>query len=415
MTKPKALFIASICLAVLTVAVPAHASSGDLDTGFDGDGIFTWGLANPAEEGASGVAVDPTTGDLVVGNFNYPSNLAVTLVKPAGGVDTAFGGGTVQFGGAATRPTNAVAAQANGKILVAGNDGSHAQNVFLARYRPNGNHDTSFGTNGLVKKTMCGTTAYETNVLVRSDGSIAVVGDCGNGSTHDKLFVLVFTSGGKLDGSFSGDGIVALPIDDDAWISDAMLDGRDRLTLLAHSHVGSKDERVAMVRFTHTGRLDKTFSGDGEAFFNLASGDDDARALIAHGSGSIVAEQAFGTVGSDFLLFAVSEKGTLNKTWSGDGTELIDLQTNDDPRDAVTDAHGNIYIAATFTFGSAEATVLKLNPNGTLDLPFGGSGYAHTGISSSGGWVAMWRGKPTVVGYANFSTDLDDLVARFLA
>ena len=66
MTKPKALFIASICLAVLTVAVPAHASSGDLDTGFDGDGIFTWGLANPAEEGASGVAVDPSTEATVI-------------------------------------------------------------------------------------------------------------------------------------------------------------------------------------------------------------------------------------------------------------------------------------------------------------------------------------------------------------
>jgi len=64
---------------------------------------------------------------------------------------------------------------------------------------------------------------------------------------------------------------------------------------------------------------------------------------------------------------------------------------------------------------SAEATVLKLNPNGTLDLAFGGSGYAHTSISSSGGRVAMWRGKPTIVGYANFSTDFDDLVARFVA
>src|SRR5262245_3490266 len=226
--KPKAAFLASVCLAVLTLAVPAHAASGDLDTAFHGDGIFTWGLANPAEQGASGVAVDPSTGDLVVGNYNYPSNLAVTLVKPSGGVDTGFGGGTVQYGGGATRPTNAVAAQPDGKILVAGNDGSHAWNVFVARYRPNGNRDTSFGTNGLIKKTMCGTTAYETNVLVRSDGSIVVAGDCGNGSTHNKLFVLVFTSNGKLDGSFSGDGTVMLSIDDDVWLSDAMLDGGDR-------------------------------------------------------------------------------------------------------------------------------------------------------------------------------------------
>jgi hypothetical protein len=29
--------------------------------------------------------------------------------------------------------------------------------------------------------------------------------------------------------------------------------------------------------------------------------------------------------------------------------------------------------------------------------------------------VAVWKTKPTVVGYANLSTDFDDLVARFLA
>src|SRR5262245_4848053 len=413
--KPKAAFLASVCLAVLTLAVPAHAASGDLDTAFHGDGIFTWGLANPAEEGASGVAVDPSTGDLVVGNYNYPSNLAVTLVKPGGGVDAAFGGGTVQFGGAATRLTNAVGAQPDGKILVAGNDGSNGQHIFLARYRPNGNHDGSFGTNGLAKVTMCGTTAYETNVLVRPDGSIAVVGDCGNGSTNDKIFVLMFTPGGKLDGSFSGDGIFQLPIDDDAWVSDAILDSHDRLTILAHSQVGTHDERVALVRLTSHGQLDGSFSVDGRAFFNFASGDDYARAVVSRGGGTLVAEQAFGTSGSDFLLFAVTAKGTLNKSFSGHGKTLIDLQSCADRRDMTTDAHGSIYLASTFTFGTAEATVMRLTPNGSLDLPFGGSGYAHTGMASSGGWITMWKAKPTVVGYANFSTDLDDLVARFLA
>jgi len=413
--KPKAAFLALVSVALVSLAVPAHAASGDLDTGFDGDGIFTWGLANPAEEGASGVAVDPSTGDLVVGNYNYPSNLAVTLIKPFGGVDTAFGGGTVQFGGAATRPTNAVGAQPDGKILVAGNAGTSGQHVFLARYRANGNPDGSFGENGLAKATVCGDTAYETNVFVRSDGSIAVVGDCGNGSNHDRLFVLVFRPGGGLDGSFSGDGMYQLGVGDDFWLGDATLDDHDRLTIVGRSHVGSGDERATVIRLTAGGTLDRSFSGDGKALFDFASGDDIPRAVVGRGTGTLIAEQAFGASGSDFFLFALTAKGKINTSFSGNGKVLIDLQSNDDPRDAVIDGHGNIYIAATFTFGTAEATVLRLQPNGALDLPFGGSGYAHTGISSSGQFVTMWKAKPTVVGYANFSTDLDDVVARFQA
>jgi uncharacterized delta-60 repeat protein len=414
--KARAAFIASVCLVLMAFAVPAHAAIGDLDTGFDGDGIFTWGLANPAEEGASGVAVDRSTGDLVVGNYNYPSNLAVTLVKPGGGVDTAFGGGTVQFGASATRPTNAVAAQPDGKILVVGNDGSNGEHVFLARYRPNGNPDGSFGTNGLAKATVCGDTAYETNVFVRSDGSIVVVGDCGNGSSHDRLFVLVFRAGGRLDGSFSGDGMYQLAIGDDFWLADATLDDHGRLMIVGRSQVGSGFERATVVRLTPNGALDKAFSGDGKALFDFASGDDIARAVIPHGNGVLVAEQGFfSPPDSDILLFALTPHGRLDSGFSSDGKSRIDLASTDNPADAVADANGRIYLAATYTYGTAEATVIRLKPNGALDTSFAGTGYAHTGTASSGAWVTMWKTHPTVVGYANLTTDLDDLVARFVA
>jgi uncharacterized delta-60 repeat protein len=413
--KPKTAFVALVGLTMLSLAVPAHAASGDLDTGFDGDGIFTWGLANPAEEGASGVAVDPTTGDLVVGNANYPSNLDVTLVKPGGGVDTAFGGGTAQFPGVQTRITNAVAAQPDGKILVAGNAGSAGDHVFLGRYRPNGNPDGSFGDNGLAKATVCGDTAFETNVFVRSDGSIAVVGDCGNGSDNNKLFVLVFRPGGGLDGSFSGDGMYQLAVGDNFWLGDAVLDDHDRLTIVGRSRVGSGDERATVVRLTPQGALDTAFAGDGRAFFDFASGDDFARAVIAHGNGVLVAEEgSFSPPNSDIILFALTPQGDLDTSFSGDGKARLDIATTDTPVDAVADASGRIYGAATYTYGTAEATVLRIKPNGTLDTSFAGTGYAHTGTSSSAAWVTMWKAKPTIAGYANLTTDFDDLVARFL-
>ncbi len=416
MTTFRAAFVASICLSVIVLAVPAHAVSGGLDSSFDGDGIYTWGLANPAEEGASGVAVDPSTGDLVVGNANYPSNMAVTLLKPSGGVDTAFGGGTAQFADGKTRITNAVTAQADGKILVTGNAGSSGQHVFLGRYRPNGNPDGSFGDAGLAEATVCGTTAYETDVFVRSDGSIAVVGDCGNGSTKDKLFVVVFRPGGGLDGSFSADGMYQLAVGDDFWLGGATLDDHDRLTIVGRSRVGSGFERATAIRLTAGGALDTSYSSDGRAFFDFASGDDDARAVIPHGKGVLIAEKAFfSPPDSDILLFAVTAHGKLDTGFSGDGKSRIDLASTDDPVDAVADAGGRIYLAATYTYGTAEATVIRLKANGALDTTFAGAGYAHTGTTSTGESVTMWKAKPTIAGYADLTTDFDDLVARFLA
>ena len=38
-----------------------------------------------------------------------------------------------------------------------------------------------------------------------------------------------------------------------------------------------------------------------------------------------------------------------------------------------------------------------------------------TGMASHAGWVTMWKAKPTVAGFANLTTDLDDMVARFVA
>ena len=412
--KPTNALAVVACIALLAVATPAVAASGDLDASFSGDGVFTWGLANPAEEGAAGVAVDPS-GKLLVGNYNYPSNMAVSRVLPGGGLDGSFAGGTAQLADGKVRLTNAVGVQPDGKPLVAGNLGTAGQNVFLTRYRNNGNADGSFGSGGLAHVKMCGTSAYETNVVVRSDGSIAVVGDCGNGSDNDRLFVLVFKPGGGLDRTFSGDGTYMLQIGDDTWVRDATLDGRDRLTIVGQSRTGTGHWRAMAVRLTPRGVPDASFSGDGKATFDFAAGDDDPRAVTGRNGGALIAEQAVaGDGSSDMLLFALTTQGKLDTTFSGDGKARIDIVTQDNPADITTDASGRIYLAATYTWPPTEASVLRRKANGAVDTSFAGGGITHAGVKSVAGSITMWKGKPTVVGFADLTTDFDALVARFL-
>jgi len=407
---------AVLCLASLALAVPAHAASGGLDTSFDGDGLFAFGLANPAEEGASGMAVDPS-GRLIVGEGLVGSNMAVARVLPGGGLDPAFSGGVAQLTDGKSRSTNAVAAQPDGKVLAAGNDINHGQNVFLVRYRANGTPDPNFGSSGVAHVRVCGTTATETSVFVRSDSSIVVVGWCGNGSSKNVLFVLVFKRGGSLDKRFSGDGKLQLAVGDSYFVRNAVIDGHDRLTVVGASATGTKPLKAALVRILPSGKLDASFSGDGKALFDFAGGDDGGRAIASLGGGRVlVVEQAVsgGGATADVLLFALTAHGKLDTTWSGDGTATIDEDTFDNPWDAAIDGSHRIYIATTITFGVDEASTIRTKPNGSLDATFAG-GVAHAGTESQANWVVLWKGKPTIAGDVFTGTDFDALVARFQA
>jgi uncharacterized delta-60 repeat protein len=110
-----------------------------------------------------------------------------------GTVDNSFG----KHGGVATPfPGNilahafAVALQANGDIVAAGQtaltdvDAVPGPSDFgLARYNPNGGLDTTFGNGGFVSTPFGSSEASATTVLIQTDGKIVAVGNSNNGTT----------------------------------------------------------------------------------------------------------------------------------------------------------------------------------------------------------------------------------------
>src|SRR6185436_669889 len=111
------LLLGILCIALLAVATPAWAASGDPDTSFSGDGVFTFGLAINEESGV-GAVVDPS-GRLLVGDSLYSSSFAVARILPGGTLAVTFNGGTAHFPGPTARPPNAVAPQHVVKVLAA--------------------------------------------------------------------------------------------------------------------------------------------------------------------------------------------------------------------------------------------------------------------------------------------------------
>lgn len=149
------------------------AGGSGLDTGFGNGGrqIFGYGAGN--EDAANDVVLQPD-GKVVVGGFGGAgADFTVTRLTSGGIIDSTFGGGSVlaDFGGDNTG--QAIALQADGKIVLGGNATGTAFGV--ARFHPGGALDSTFGTGG--KATVDLPTALNaTSLAIQPDGKIVVVG-----------------------------------------------------------------------------------------------------------------------------------------------------------------------------------------------------------------------------------------------
>ena len=105
---------------------------------------------------------------------------------------------------------NSVAAQPDGKIVVAGYALVDGVDQFaLVRYNSDGSLDKSFNTNGKVTIAVGIGTSKGEGVTLQEDGKIVVVGHSFNAGDHSCFTVLRYGADGSLDASFgdSGSGV----------------------------------------------------------------------------------------------------------------------------------------------------------------------------------------------------------------
>ncbi|MBI3229825.1 MAG: hypothetical protein HYZ45_06505, partial [Burkholderiales bacterium] len=112
-----------------------------------------------------------------------------------------------------------VALQSDGKILAAGSfcpagcqeeaDGVSSSRVYVARYSPNGQLDSTFGSGGYVKMDVNSSTSCVRGIAVQSDGRIVLVGAAKLIALPRHIgYVARFNQDGSLDAEFGGTGIV---------------------------------------------------------------------------------------------------------------------------------------------------------------------------------------------------------------
>ena len=324
---------------VLVVAVPAAAAPGDLDRTFSGDGwVRSYDITGYSKgflpKGAEDVAIQPdgkilAVSELLDGNSHW--YFGVYRWLPNGDLDRSFGsGGWVAHELGAFPMPHTVALQADASILVGGQvECPNLQLCFgIARYRPNGSLDASFGTSGIARATFpgwrCGCEIQD--IAVQRNGRIVAVG-------------WRFKGGDAQD-----------------------------------------DMLLAVARFLPDGRLDPSFSRDGRLSLDFGYGDDLGSAVAVQRDGRIVvggvASHRYRTE-ADFAVLRLRQNGTLDRTFSRDGIQSVNFagRRYDDVYGLDLQPDGRIVAAGLSAVGyrreDPRIAVLRLNRNGSLDRRFG--------------------------------------------
>ena len=336
--------------------VARYQANGTLDSSFGSGGEVTTELASFLSQ-ANDVAIQ-TDGKIVAVGFvqqTWKSSREFALVRYNlnGSLDSTFGSGksagiVLGISGVA----EAVALQADGKIVVAGR--SSSGQFALVRYNTNGSLDTTFNGSGEILSNVGGAGPSgggldELDVVVyphsstANAGKIVVVGQVPN-----SVAVLRYNSDGSPDSTFGGGkGYVLLNTSDSSSAPHVAIQADDRLDV-AFTNSGATSE-MSIARLQADGTLDPSFGVGGIVTTNHQMWDTATSiALQADGKIVVAGEEDGQTATTPVVARFNATDGSLDTTFGVNGFQTVPVQTSDDfGVDVAIQPDGKIVLAGT--------------------------------------------------------------------
>jgi uncharacterized delta-60 repeat protein len=321
---------------------------------------------------------------------------------------------------------NAMAIDAMGRIVVAG---KAATRIAVARFTADGALDTSFGasmpTNGkaiLSTGALATTSAEAFAVAVQpADGKIVLAGSSTQAS-HDRTTLVRLLSGGALDATFGMGGVVTTPLSpqsDNDQAQGLALQGDGRIVVAGTVRTNARRD-LLVARYTTSGVVDTTFSGDGIVRLDLgADKDEDGYAVALDADGRIlVAGSAAPGASSDFLVARFTSAGALDASFGDGGVVTIDFSSRTDVARALAPLpDGRILVVGESTTNDSGFFALaRLDEDGELDDSFGTAGRVLTAIGDRALARAVTlhpRGRFTVAGRVRLTANFDFAAAQY--
>lgn len=325
-----------------------------------------------------------------------------------GDFDPTFGtgGGTVTTDLGQEDLESGAAVDSAGRVMVVGRTELYSQakaEAFVVRYTASGALDPTFGSGGIVRLHF-GTNSFDGLSAVAIDGSgrIVVVGSTASDmscTSYCYPVVARLTSGGQLDPTFGGSGVVTIGVNH-SGASSVALDGSGRILVGTGS---------AVYRLTESGAFDPSFGHSGMAPVGGTNA-----GLAIDGAGRIVVANDFGverllSTGQPDLAFGTEGSVPSNIAHSADGLSHYD--------DAIAvDASDRIIVGGVaYGPGVNGSFVLRLTSSGALDPSFAGDGVVTDESDSRVSNVMVdGAGRYLVVGFADDLSLEGGVLIRYL-
>ena len=383
---------------------PAFGNAG---TVLDQESTIGFGVAT---------AFDPTTGDIIDAgtttiDADSPTLVEIQRYSSTGALDLSFGvNGTASNGNVNGNPDHVVV-QPDGKILLLASyftfGPGQTPNVTatLARYTATGAPDETFGFDGFVQFNSPANSIDGTFLLLPNGNILLPLNVPSGTSTNTALEEL--NPDGSPDTSFGSNGIATgAP----GILSAITLDSNNNIVAVGSTPPNSLGQSAALLeRFTSAGQLDSSFGTAGSTTVPSAQS---LNSVFVESSGAIQAV-------SQFSLYDFTSAGALNTSFGSGGSGFVALALTN-PTQSLFQPDGKILLAGETptTPGNDAASLVRINPDGSLDTTFGSGGHALFGpgyaqLSDAGALSLQSNGK-IILGVGNadsaqspLSTDFD--------
>lgn len=332
-----------------------YNADGSPDTTFDGDGILTASSGPNTTDVAVDLRIQDDGKIIVLG-----SGIGLARYNPDGTPDTTFSDDGRQADGLAGVFPAGLAVEGD-KIVVVGSiepGGPTGRDFFVARYNMDGSLDTSFSGDGL-RTTNFSPTDTASAVAAQANGKITVAGSAEGAGSESFDFALVrYRADGTLDPTFSGDGKLKTSFAFIDRANDLRIQGDGKIVVVGRSAFAGHSFDFVISRYRANGKLDLTFSGDGKQRTNFGLDEASAEGLIMQPNGRIVVA-GYGQSGPKVALARYRPNGNPDRTFSGDGKRTTSFGTVSYGWDVARQADGKIVVAGQGSSGGYDFIVAR--------------------------------------------------------
>jgi uncharacterized delta-60 repeat protein len=325
------------------------ANHWTIDSSFGTNGVVTSG-----NRGIENVVAAQSDGKFIVAGFAVTNghHFGFYRYNSDGSLDSSFGANgaaTTDFSNGITS-ARAIFLQPDGKILAAGASNS---NIALARFDSTGQLDPTFNGTGKVTGTF--PDLFISQLVVAPDGKIIVLGTINFGD----IVLARYNSDGSLDTTFNGTGFIDTNIYNNST-GPAVTVQPDGKILLASTNAS---DDIAVTRYNVDGTLDSGFGGGGQISSHV-DGFLEANGIIVQPDGKILVRSNADT-SNDFALLRYTSNGAADSSF---GTNGIVLQHDIVPTSFSLQPDGKIIV-------TTDTSIYRYNADGSVDPSFNGGSY----------------------------------------